>query len=304
MRPGKLKIVSLYAAICFIWGSTWLGIKLGLDGVPPLLGAGLRFTFASVLFFSLIVSKKIPLRLAREDFHLIAMVGGLNFGISYGGVYWSEQYISSGLASVLFCVYPFFVALLAHYGFHLEDLNLRKIAGIAVGFAGIVVIYADQVQTSVGSIKGLITLLVSTLGSSLSLVYLKKHGRELNTLILNFYSMLFGAGLLLLAAVLLERGQSVHWSQKNILALLYLTVFGSVIAFTIYFYLLKHLKATQMSFVTLIYPVLALLLGAWVLGERVSNRIVMGAALVLIGIFMASRSVRDLDVPAREIVEG
>jgi drug/metabolite transporter (DMT)-like permease len=290
MQPGRMTIYLLYAAVCFIWGSTWLAIKLGLDGVPPLAGAGFRFALAGLIFLVLILSKKLSLRLSVASLRLIAMVGGLNFGLSYGCVYWSELTVSSGLASVLFCVYPFFVALLAHYWFDLESLGWRKILGIGFGFAGIVVIYADEIQASTGSLQGMLAMLVATLASSISLVYLKKYGWELNTLVLNFYSMLLGATLLLLTSRVLEHGQGIHWTGKNLSALVYLSVFGSVVAFTIYFYLLKHLKATQMSFVTFIYPILALLLGAWFLHERLSRMLVVGAAMVLAGIFISNRA--------------
>lgn len=291
MRPGKLKIFLLYAVICFIWGSTWLGIKLGLDGVPALLGAALRFTVAGLLFLLPIASRGIPLRLEKNHLRIILVVGISNFGFSYGLVYWSEITISSGLASVLFCVYPFFVALLAHFWMGLEKLTWKMLIGITVGFAGVVWIYADQVQGSNQSLKGMAAVLLASLGSGISLVFLKKHGRELNTLVLNFYAMLTGSVMLWLASLFLERGIPIQWSLKNVGALLYLTVFGSVIAFTIYFYLLKHLAATQMSFVTLIYPVLALLLGSWVLGEKISHKMVVGSGLVLTGIFIANRAV-------------
>lgn len=291
MRPGKLKIIFLYALICFIWGSTWLGIKLGLEGVPALLGAASRFTLAGLLFLIPIGSRGIPLRLEKKHVRLILVVGISNFGLSYGLVYWSELHISSGLTSVLFCVYPFFVALLAHFWMGLEKLTWKMLAGITVGFVGIAWIYFDQMHGSTHSLKGMAAVLLASLGSSISLVFLKKHGRELNILVLNFYSMLTGSALLWMAFLFLERGISIQWSLKNVGALLYLAIFGSVIAFTIYFYLLKHLTATQMSFVALIYPVLALLLGSWVLGEKVSNKILVGSALVLIGIFIAKRAV-------------
>jgi drug/metabolite transporter (DMT)-like permease len=304
MRPGKLKIILLYAAICFIWGSTWLCIKLGLDGVPPLVGASVRFALSGILFLPAILSRRRSLRLNRSGLLLVAVVGGMNFGLSYGCVYWSEQYISSGLASVLFCVYPFFVALLAHYWFGLEDLDWKKLSGIAVGFLGIVVIYADQIHTSFSSVAGMLGIFVASLASSVSLVFLKKHGRELDTLVLNFYCMLFGSALLLLGAIVLERSQPIRWSLKNLSAMLYLAVFGSVVAFTIYFYLLKHMKATQMSFVTLICPVLALLLGSRVLHEQVSSKIILGAALVLFGILIANRTMLPVDASGQEAGKG
>jgi drug/metabolite transporter (DMT)-like permease len=290
MRGSGLRNAALYGVICLIWSSTWLGIKLGLDGVPPLLGAGMRFGVSGLLFLLPIAAQRRSLRLSRESRRLIGVVGVSTFGISYGLVYWSEQFVSSGLASVLFCVYPFFVALLAHYWLHLEELTWKKLLGIGMGFCGIVVIYADQMHSAAHSAKGILAVLLAALASSVSLVYLKKHGKTLNTLVLNFYSMLLGSSLLLLAAGLTERGTLVHWSAKNIVAILYLAIFGSVVAFTIYFYLLKQTSATQMSLVSLICPVLALLLGSWALHERVSGLIMVGAVLVLIGILVAHRT--------------
>lgn len=303
MGPAKLKIYTLYTVICFIWGSTWLAIKLGLDGVPPLVGCGARFTVAGLLFLLLIGSQKLSLKLNAAHLRVVAVVGSLNFGLSYGCVYWSELTISSGLASVLFSAYPFFVALLAHYWFDLETLTWKKMLGILAGSAGMVVIYADQLHTSRNSLWGMLAVLIATFASSISLLYLKKYGRDLPTLVLNFYSMLLGAALLLIGALIMERGEPIRWSLKNVAAIFYLALCGSVIAFTMYFYLLKHLKATQMSFVSLIYPVLALALGSWVLDERLTAKIVLGAAMVLGGIFIANQVVpttgraKDPEIP-------
>ncbi len=290
MSPGRFKIILLYSIICFIWGSTWMAIKLGLDGVPPLLGAGVRFMIAGGLILLPLYSQRIPWKIGRRHLSLVAVVGTLNFGLSYGFVYLSEEYISSGLASVLFSVYPFFVLILAHYWYSLEDLNWKKLAGIVLGFLGVVLIYVDEIGPSINPVRGFAAILIATLASSISLVYLKRHGREMNTLLLNFYSMLLGAALLFLGAFLLERSRPIHWTLQNLTALLYLAVFGSVVAFTIYFFLLKHLTATQMSYVTLICPVLALILGSIFLHEQFSRKTIAGAAMVLGGVFISNRA--------------
>src|SRR5689334_17736258 len=126
----------LYSLVCLIWGSTWLVVKIGLNGVPPFLSAGLRFLVSTAVLFAILLLRREKIRLTRDDKISIACCGLLSFGFTYACVYWAEQYISSGLTAVLYCLMPLFVAILSHFWMRSETLSLRKLGGIALGLLG------------------------------------------------------------------------------------------------------------------------------------------------------------------------
>src|SRR4249920_3902756 len=127
---------ALYALICLIWGSTWLAIKVGLVGVPPFLGAGLRFLLATVLIGTVLAIRGKRLRLTRDDQICVLSLGLLVFWLDYAAVYWAEFRISSGLTAILFSTMPLMTAVLSAYWTRSETLSGRKVVGILVGVLG------------------------------------------------------------------------------------------------------------------------------------------------------------------------
>ena len=133
-------------AVSFIWGSTWIAIKLGLQSIPPFLSAGMRFALASAILAALSWAAGVPWpREARTHGGLLTL-GFLNFVVNYGVVYWGEQYVSSGLTAVLFATYPLFVLLIAHAMIGAERITPRKALGVALGFLGVAVIFRSDLS--------------------------------------------------------------------------------------------------------------------------------------------------------------
>lgn len=273
----------LFAVICLIWGSTWLAIKVGLDGVPPFLGAGLRFLLSALIVGAMLVVRRQAIRLTRNDRICVLSLGVPVFWINYGAVYWAEQYISSGLAAVLFSTMPLMTALLSRFWARTEQLSARKIAGILIGVAGTVLLFWPDERLGLRQVMGMAATLVACLCASINLVTMKLYGGRSDRDVLNFLGMGLGAALLLLTSVVLEPW-SVEWTRRNVTAMLYLAVFGSVIAFSAYYALIKLIDATIVSLSTLIIPVIALVLGRLILGETVGPTAVVGVATVLIGV--------------------
>jgi drug/metabolite transporter (DMT)-like permease len=131
----------LYAFLCLIWGSTWLAIKVGLVGVPPFLGAGLRFVISAGVLGVMLALRGQKIRLTREDKTCILSLGLLVFWLDYAAVYWAELHISSGLTAILFSTMPLMTALLSRFWTGAETLNGRKTAGIAVGIVGTTLLF-------------------------------------------------------------------------------------------------------------------------------------------------------------------
>src|ERR1044072_5227246 len=136
----------VWLLLCLIWGTTWLFIKLGLEDLPPLTFAGIRFVIATAIVFVLIAIRRISLPTRKRDWILLAVTGVLSFTLNYGLVFWGEQYISSGLAAILQSTLPAFGLIIAHFYLPRERLTLLKILGVVLGVFGVGVIFSNQLH--------------------------------------------------------------------------------------------------------------------------------------------------------------
>ena len=278
---------ALYALLCLIWGSTWLAIKVGLDGVPPFLAAGLRFVLSTLLVGLVLAVRRKRLQLTRDDKVCVLSLGLLVFWLDYAAVYWAETRISSGLTAILFSTMPLMTSLLSAYWARSETLGGRKVIGILVGVVGTALLFWPQERLGLQQASGMLAALGGTLCAAINLVTMKRHGRHGDTFVLNFFGMGLGAACLLAMSAAIEGWSGVVWSPTNVAALSYLSVFGSVIAFWIYYYLIKQMDATIVSLNTLIIPIVALVLGRALLGETVTRMAIVGIATILCGVAIA-----------------
>jgi drug/metabolite transporter (DMT)-like permease len=277
-------VAFLFALICLIWGSTWLAIKVGLVGVPPFLAAGLRFLLSASLVGLVLAARRRRIALTRDDKICVVSLGLLVFWLDYGCVYWAELHISSGLTAVLFSTMPLMTALLSALWTRSETLSVRKVAGILVGVAGTALLFWPHERLGMMQALGMLSALTGSLCAAINLVLTKKHGRHSDPFVLNFLGMALGAACLLLMSAAFERWTAVVWTRSNVLALLYLSLFGSVIAFLAYYYLVKRMDATTLSLSTLIIPIVALALGRAFLHEAVTPSAVAGIVTILTGV--------------------
>ncbi len=277
----------LYALICLIWGSTWVVIKIGLVGVPPFLAAGLRFLLSSLVLFALVAWRRPSLRLDRDDRISILSCGLGSFTIAYALVYWAEQYISSALTAVLCCTMPLVVALLSRFWTRSETLTGRKVGGILIGMAGTALLFWQGGPVSPRALAAMAAALLSSLAAAVNLVMMKKHSQKTDIFVLNAFGMGLGALCLLTLSALTEWQTAVVWSRSNILAIVYLALIGSVTAFLAYFHLVKVMDATRLSLITLVFPLVAVILGRLLLQEAISPRTWAGMATVLCGVALS-----------------
>jgi drug/metabolite transporter (DMT)-like permease len=280
-------IAAVYALLCLIWGSTWLAIKVGLVGVPPFLGAGLRFLLSATIVGLVLAVRRRRIVLTRDDKVCVLSLGILVFWLDYGLVYWAEVQISSGLTAVLFSTMPLMTALLSTFWMRSETLSVRKVAGILVGVAGTAVLFWPQEQLGALPALGMLSALTGCLCAAINLVVVKKHGRHSDPFVLNAFGMALGALCLLLMSAALEPWTTVVWTRSNVLAILYLSLFGSVIAFSAFYYLIKRMDATVVSLNTLNIPIVALALGRAFLHETGTPAAVLGIVTILAGVGIA-----------------
>ena len=288
MNSEKTFVGIGFTLISIIWGSTWLAIKIGLDSIPPFYGVAIRFTVALIILYIIMRVRGDKLPVDRTSWKLFLMTGVFSFSFPFMFAYWGEQYISSGLASVLFAIYPLVVATLSYFVLPDEQLNPYKSVGIILGFLGVLIIFWIDVQAGKGTILGMASIFVSSVFQGVSLVFVKKMGKHLNPFTLNFGGMLVGIFIIYAMALTFEDYTAIHLDAKGVGSILYLGTFGTVVTFSIYYWLLKRVEAVFLSLVSLVTPVFAVILGIIWLDESLSPRLFFGAGLVLIGILVTN----------------
>lgn len=280
----------LVALLCFVWGSTWLVIKIGLADLPPFLGAGLRFVIASAVLAGLAVARRVPFPRTTQAHLLLLLVGMTSFWGSYGIVYWAEQYIPSGLTAVLFATLPFFTLLLAHPVIPAERVTMRRLLGVAIGFLGVLLVFSGDlaVEHRMGMTAAGVLLLAPLLSAG-SNVAVKRWGGDLHPYQLSILPMVYGAAALLATSLWTEDLPAASWTAAAVGSVVYLAIFGSAVAFVIYYTLLREVAVTTLNLISYVFPIVAVVLGYLVLGEVLDRLTLAGAGLVLMGIAIATR---------------
>ncbi len=286
--PGPLPIVVCYALLCVIWGTTWAAIQIGLEGIPPFSGAALRFAVAAVVLLLLAGVLGVRLGTSRRERVLWLVNGALSFTLTYGVVYWSEQWVPSALASVLFATYPLFMGVLAHLFLPSEPMRLLEAFGILAGFGGVAVIFSEDLSSLGGAevTTAALVMLISPLTAAISSVIVKRWGHGVHPFSLTGVPMAIAAGVLGALALATERDHSFTWNATSVAAILYLAIFGSAVTFTLYYWLLSHLPAKRMALIAYVIPVVAILIGV-MRGEPLTSRVLLGSVIVIIGVALS-----------------
>jgi drug/metabolite transporter (DMT)-like permease len=276
-----------YAGCALVWGTTWFAIRvcMGPGGYPPFAGAAIRFVIA-VAVLAVLAALGLAGRGPRPG-HQRRWVGaaGVLCGVGYGLVYAGETHISGGLAAVIFGLFPLMTGV-ATFLAGTERPSGRFFAGSLVALGGIAIIYADRMTTSSTQALGVALVFASVVVSAIYTLILKRHTSDTDPLATNLPFLASAAVALLLFAAVHER-QLPPWppALRPTLALLYLAVFGSVITFALYLYLLRRMSVTAASTLVFVEPVLALLIDAAFEKEiRLGPRAYMGAAVTLVGV--------------------
>jgi drug/metabolite transporter (DMT)-like permease len=276
----------VWLLLCLIWGSTWLFIKLGLQDLPPLTFAGIRFVTAALIIFALISVRGVPLPDKTRDWMFLAVTGILSFTLNYGLVFWGEQYISSGLAALLQSMLPLFGLIIAHFYLPGERMTLPRIAGVVLGVCGVAVIFSNQLQVSgPRALWGSAALVLSAFCAAYANVLVKTYGLNLQPSVLAAGQMVFGLVPLLLIGIPLEGNPLTYrWTPVAVMSLFYLAIVGTVIAFLLYYWLIHNMDVTKTMLIALVTPVFAVILGMVVLKEEMHWRTLIGGAMIISGL--------------------
>jgi len=297
-----MKARVVWLILCGIWGSTWLFIKLGLADLPPLTFAGIRFLLASIILSALILARGVRWPRSRRDWFLIAIVGLLQFTLNYGLVFWGEQHIPSGLAAVLQSTFPVFGLVIAHLYLPQERMTPAKVFGVMLGVVGVSIIFSHQLAIAGRmALFGSIALVFSAFFGAYSNVLVKAYARAIDPQVLAAGQMLCGFPPLLALGIATEGNPfRFHWTTMAAISLAYLVVVGSVIAFALYYWLVRHMDVTKTMLIALVTPVVAVVLGLIVLNEKLNWRLFAGGGCIIVGLGLIVWRNRQKTVSASE----
>jgi drug/metabolite transporter (DMT)-like permease len=286
-REGHKLAWTAWAAICFFWGTTFLGIKIALETMPPFLMGGTRYVIAGVTLALVLTLRKHRLP-DRSSWFTLAVLGFFMIVLGNGGVVWGEQFVPTGLAAVVVGTSPFWMVSVNALMPHGDRLHARQWIGLTVGFCGILLLLWPEISLRGGDkhgfVLGITSLEIACAGWAIGSNYTRRHVLPDDVLGSAALQMAFGGAMMTLVG--LATGESSHLSitPRTASAWLYLAVFGSIVGFVAYSYALQHLPVTIVSMYTFVNPVIAVTLGTLILGEPFHLRMLAAAAIIIVGI--------------------
>lgn len=292
-----MKIV-VWLTLCLVWGTTWIFIKVGLADLPPITFAAARFLLAVAILLPIIWIRDLPWPRSAAEWKLIALTGFLQFSINYSAVFWGEQYITSGLAAVLQSMITVFGLVLAWIFLPAERITPVKIFAVVLGLIGVAVIFIEQLQIeNVLAFAGCAAIVIGAYAAAQASILIKARGSSLHPASLVCAQMICGLPAILIYALVVEGNPfSFNWTWTAVACILFLTVFGTIAAFWLYYWLLSKIESTKAMMISLVTPLIAVLIGAIFLGERLPPQTLLGGVLIIgsIGLIVLRRRVPEL----------
>jgi drug/metabolite transporter (DMT)-like permease len=286
--PRACKVLLAFAIIYFVWGSTFLAIRVGVREVPPFLLAGLRFLIAGLLLFAWMRAKGTVSPTTREWFSA-TLLAVLIFVLDYGLLFWAERRVPSGIAAVMMATIPVFMTLSEILFLKTQRLTPRLVVSLLVGIGGVLVLVGRSISFGDAPIDtiGAIALIAAAISWSVGSALTRKLPLPSSKAMSSGAQMLAGGVLLMITSAALGEFHGFRVravSFKAWLALGYLIVAGSIVAFTAYVWLIHHESPTKVGTYAYVNPVVAVLLGYFLGGEGLSLRTMVGTMLVLVSV--------------------
>ena len=285
-RQRRLAYLS-WITVCVVWGTTYLGIRVCLDTIPPWLMGGFRWLAAGALLAAYVVASGESLP-GRDRWGGIALLGFLMLGLGNGGVVVAEQWVPSGLAAVMIASNPFWMSAVEAAIPGGERLRANIIVGLIIGFTGIVVlVWPDLTLAGAsgrGFLAGVIALQIASIGWSLGSAYSRRHVRTDHVLGTTACQMLAGGIFMTAAGTIRGEWSHLSFNATTTWSLVYLSTVGAIGGFVAYTYALRHLPVSFVSLYAYINPIIAVTLGVLILHESFDSRMAVAAALVFCGV--------------------
>lgn len=278
-----MSLPAAFVSVVLIWSTTPLAIKWSALGIGPGFAVFSRMAVGALLCAVLLALLRVRLPLHRKA-RLSYAASGLSMFGAMALTYWSAQYVSSGMISVLFGLSPLITSLGAVLWLKEEALTPSKLAGMLLGVLGLALVFRGGMGLGDGAVAGLAALFAAVVVQSLGLVWIKRIGDDSPPLATTLGSLVISLPLFCAAWWLAGGSLPEVWPERALAATLYLGVFGSVLGFALYYYMIKHMETGRIALITLVTPVLALLLGHGLDNEAVLPQVWLGTASIILGL--------------------
>jgi len=290
MKQQNLKTLLAFGAIYIIWGSTYLATRYAIETIPPLMMIGIRSLTAGIILY-LLSRFKSKEKIKGENILPLVTLGAMFFLIGHGVLAWAQQYVPSGMTAVLVSAEPLWIIGIEWFFLKDTRVKLRGIVGLFVGFSGIVYLIAFTTGSTTSNNNFLASALIvaCTLSWGGGAVYSRVANVPKSPLLSSGMELIFGGTLVLITSFIIGEPSQFHLSQvtlKSFFGLIYLIIFGSVIAFSAYVWLLGNTSATRISTHTYVNPIIAVFLGWLIANEQITIALIIAAAIIIISVYL------------------
>jgi drug/metabolite transporter (DMT)-like permease len=284
----RLRVMAAFAVVYIVWGSTYLGIRIGVADIPPALLSGIRNTIAGLVLMAIAIACGQSLPRKPGDWLHALIMGVLLVSLGNGLVTWGEVYVQSNQAALIAITSALWVAWFGTFGPRGHPLSWRAKTGLAIGFAGAVLMLLPGRHFTFEHFNAQLAILLSTVCWGTGVIYGRSYSVNVSPLMLSGMLLFLGGSVLVMIGVAAGELSLWHWSVRGMCALIYLTVFGSCIAYSTYIWLIQHTTPDKLGTTAYVNPAIALVLGWVVLGERVEGLRLVGMLVIIMGVILVT----------------
>ncbi|MFN0122886.1 MAG: DMT family transporter [Blastocatellia bacterium] len=272
-----------WLTLCVTWGTTWMFLKVGLRDVTPLTYSGARMTLTFAVLAPMLWGRREARPRTASQWRFVALLGLFQIAVPFALNAWAIRFVPSSLVAILFSVHPLFVIVLAHFLIPGEHMRARTLAGAVCGIAGVTAICWQQLGLGRANALSVMAMIASALSSAVANIIAKRRQEQIDAIVNTAYQTLLGGLMLLALAFVWEQPLATHFTPRSLGALAYLVTVGSGLGFTLFYWLIKRVEVTLVSFTVIINTLIATLLGWLVMDERLGWHTLAGGALILTG---------------------
>ena len=294
MKKDRTLAIAAFVTVCILWGTTYLGIRVAVETIPPVLMTGIRYTIAGIFLVSLLRIRGERIPADPRTLANIAVVALLLIGVGNLALVWAEQWVPSGTAALLVATAPFWAAIFDAVRRDGERIRLRRTIGMVIGFAGVALLVTPAGARSSRFLIGALAIQIGSMAWQGGSVYAKHALQKVSPLMSAALQALIGGVVLDIIGVAIGEIPRFHPSTRSLIALVYLTIFGSIVGYSAYTYALSKIRVTTMSLYSYVNPIVAVILGALILHERLTWVSLTGMGIILTGMALvqATRSAK------------
>ncbi len=286
----------VYGVLCLIWGSTWMAIRVLVRDVPPLWSAGVRFAIAAAILLLVAAVRGSRAPQSPRQWRAVAILGLTMIALPYGLLFWAEQFVASSMTAVLYTALPLCVAALTPW-MSRHSVPRSAIFSMVVGAGGIAVLFGQGLAASRGTLFGGVAILLGVVFNAFSILFAKREISGMDPLVSTGWQFLVGAVALVGGSLAVERGRASEWTPHAVASLLFLAIVGSAVAFAAYYWLLRHMQPYQISTISLVIPIIAILEGSAILHEPIPPLMLVASLVVLAAVAGVLRAQANQPAP-------